>query len=161
MVIYWQKGGDSPPREDQAVDAACAAIRENFGKNQFVVVREPVVSREKASEDYFLTLAQGEDADILVLFNLVYSVDENTVSGSPKACVHVMAAAYDARIKTFFCRSEERDTESGTTPDLALREAGGDAGWDASSYLVRRIKGKFVFIKKEEPPPPSADTPGK
>jgi hypothetical protein len=159
MVVYWQKGNDSPLREDQAVDAASIAIRENFGRNQFVVVKEPVVSQEKASEEYFLNLAQGEDADILVLFNLVSSVDENTAFGSPKAYIDVTAAAYDARRKTFFCGSEERDTESGPTPVLALRDAGKNAGWDAASDIISRIKRKFIFVKREQPSPPLAVTP--
>jgi len=159
MVIYWQKNNEAPPRDHQAVDAACAAIREQFGRNQFVVVKEPVVSQEKASEEYFLNLAQGEDADILVLFNLVAWVDDNTAFGFPKAYVNVMAAAYDARRKTFFCRSEEKETERSTTSALALRDAGEEAGWDATSYLVSRIKRKFVFIKKEAPALPSPDAP--
>jgi hypothetical protein len=159
MVVYWQRGNDAPPREHQAVDAACAAIKEQFGKNQFVVVKEPLVSREKASEDYFLNVAQAEDADILVLFNLVVWVDENTAFGFPKAYVNVMAAAYDARKKTFFCRAEEKETERASTAILALRDAGNEAGWDAASYLVNRIKKKFIFTKKEEPIPPPPDIP--
>ena len=159
MVIYWQRGNDAPTREHQAVDAACAAIKEQFGKNQFVVVKEPLVSQEKASEEYFLNSAQAEDADILVLFDLVAWVDENTAFGFPKAYVNVMAAAYDSRKKTFFCRSEEKETEMATTPVLALRDAGKEAGWDAASCLVSRIKRKFAFIKKEEPAPPPTDTP--
>ena len=159
MVFDWQKGNETPPCEHQAVDAASAVIKGQFGKKQFVVVKEPVVSQEKASEEYFLSLAQGEDADILVLFNLVAWVDENTAFGFPKAYVNVMAAAYDARRKTFFCRSEEKETERSTTSSLALRHAGEEAGWDAASYLVSRIKRKFVFIKQEAPALPSPDAP--
>jgi hypothetical protein len=161
MVIYWQRGNDTPPRENQAVDAACAAIKEQFGRNHFIVVKEPLVSQDKASEDYFLNLAQAEDADILVLFDLVAWVDENTAFGIPKAYVNVMAAAYDVRRKAFFCRSEEEETERAISSVLALREAGEEAGWDAGSNLVSRIKRKFVFIKKAEelPPLPTADTP--
>jgi len=159
MVIYWQKGSDALPRESQAVDGACAAIKEQFGKNQFVVVKEPLVSQENVSEDYFLNLAQAEDADLLVLFNLVAWVDENTAFGFPKAYVNVIAAAYDVRKKTFFCRSEEEETKRAVTPVLALRKAGKEAGWDAASCLISRIKRKFVFIKEEEPSPPPTDIP--
>lgn len=150
MVIYWQKGSETPPREDQAVDAACAAIKEQFGRNKFLVVKEPLVSQEKASEDYFLNLAQNEDADILILFNLIYWIDKNTIFGFPKAYVNVMAAAYDVRRKTFFCCAEEEETERAITSVLALRNAGWEAGWDAASTLVSRIKRQFIFIKKEE-----------
>ena len=139
LVIYWQKGKESPPREDHAADAAVAGLRAGFVKHKLVVLKEPVVDREQASEEYFLYLAHGAEADILVLFGVVRSIDTSTVFGCPKAHVNVGAIALNAKRDVFIAQTEQTGSACCASSALSLRKAGEEAGLDAAQHLVKQI----------------------
>ena len=139
LVIYWQKGKERPPREDQAVDAAVAGMRAGFVKHKLVVLKEPVVEREPTSEEYFLNLAHGADADILVLFGVIHSIDKYTAFGCPRAHVNVGAIVLDAKRDVFVAEAEQPGSACCASSALSLRKAGEEAGMDAARCLVKQI----------------------